>query len=574
MRIKTKLSLGLIFLFIVIVVIGLVGIFSISKLASDSQAILKANYESLQYVKNMQQALSKMEMKNPIGVDDFEKNISAQEKNITEPGEKDMTQDVNNQFELLKKNDTSKILIHSIRNSLYQLEELNMNAIVRKNDEAQHSANQAKLYLAVIGTLCFLISFSFIVNFPGYIANPIAELTEGIKQIANKNYSQRLHFESTDEFGELANAFNSMAKKLDEYDNSNLAKIIFEKKRIETIINNMKDPVIGFNEKNIILFANEEAVKILGIKEDDLIGKYSADVALKNDLLRTLINTDPTIKPLKIYADNKESYFTKEVYPIQSQEKSIGQVILLKNITRFQELDLAKTNFMATISHELKTPLSSIKMSTKLLSDERVGHINAEQKKLIENIDEDARRLLKITSELLDLAQVETGNIQLKKQLVSPTEIIEYANNALKFQAEQKQIKIEINAGPDLPKINCDYEKTAWVMVNLLSNAIKYSPENSKVILSCEKKPAKSDEASSVSYIVFSVRDFGKGIDPKYISRVFEKFFQIPNYDLSKTRTGLRLTISKDFITTQNGKVSVESAGAGEGSTFSFQLPA
>lgn len=98
----------------------------------------------------------------------------------------------------------------------------------------------------------------------------------------------------------------------------------------------MKDPVIGLNEKNVILFANEEAIKILNVSENDLVGKYAPDVALKNDLLRTLLNAEPTVKPLKIYANGKESYFSREAYSIFSEEKPIGQVMLLRNITHFR----------------------------------------------------------------------------------------------------------------------------------------------------------------------------------------------------------------------------------------------
>ncbi|HUM46776.1 MAG TPA: histidine kinase dimerization/phospho-acceptor domain-containing protein, partial [Chitinophagales bacterium] len=404
MKIKTKLSLGLLFLFIVLMLITAISIYSINRLASDSKAILKANYESLEFSGDMLEALDLFEAADTSWHHQFETSLHSQEKNVTEAGEEELTTSLRRQYEQLKNDSSTSARINSMRSFIYRITDLNLNAIVRKNAEAQKTADNAKMYLALIGSFCFLITLSFIINFPGYIANPIKELTEGIQQIANKNYSQRLHFRSEDEFGQLAAAFNSMASKLDQYENSNLAKIIFEKKRIETIINNMHDAIIGFNEKNVILFANEQAVTLLGMHEEDMIGKYAPDVALRNDLLRTLINPESGIKPLKIFAEGKESYFTKELYPIKSGTTAIGQVILLKNITSFRELDIAKTNFIATISHELKTPISSIKMSLKLLEDERVGVISSEQKLLVENIKEDTNRLLKITGELLDLA--------------------------------------------------------------------------------------------------------------------------------------------------------------------------
>jgi signal transduction histidine kinase len=563
LRIKSKLSLGLTFLFTVIVLTGVVGLYSINRLASESKNVLKANYESVVYAKNMQVDLDNFPTKNSSYINDFERNLEAQENNITEPGEFEATASLRNLFEAFRQNDTSLSLIPLMRNKLYLVNELNMNAIVRKSNETQQTADKSKFYLEILITICFLLSFSFLLNFPGYIANPIKELTEGIKQVASKNYSQRITIDKNDEFGELAEAFNSMAKQLDNYENSNLAKIIFEKKRIETIINGMKDPIIGLDENWNILFVNTTAIKILGVKETDLIGKYAPDIALKNDLLRNLINDNSINAPLKIYADAKESYFSKEILNITAEEKAIGSVILLRNITQFKELDLAKTNFIATISHELKTPIASIKMSLKLLEDERIGNLNNEQAKLIGNIKEDSQRLLSITGELLDLAQVESGKITLEKQLVEARSIIDYANNALKVQAKQKHISIRVNCPVDLPKVNCDLEKTAWVMVNFLSNAIRYSNENSEIVM--EVKTVKEG-------LIFSTTDSGKGIDPKYVGRVFDKFNKIPNDEVGKSGTGLGLAISKEFIESQNGKIGVEST-IGKGSIFYFVLP-
>ncbi|MCX6291752.1 MAG: ATP-binding protein [Bacteroidetes bacterium] len=565
--IKTKLSLGLVFLFIVIILIGVVGLYSINKLANESRGILKANYESLQFAKNMLQALDQYEMKDTLALKTFEENLHAQEKNITEAGEKELTQEIRTRFEELKKITNNTSFINTIRAAVNRMTDLNMNAIVRKNNDAQATADKAKIYLAIIGTICFLISFSFIINFPGYIANPVRQLTRGIKQIADKNYAQRIHLDKGDEFGDLAEAFNSMAQRLDEYENSNLAKIIFEKKRIDTIINNMKDPIIGLDEKNHVLFINTAAIKVLGINETDILGKYAPDVAMKNDLLRNLINQENSIAPLKIFADNKESYFSKESLQILADEQPIGEVIILKNITRFKELDLAKTNFIATISHELKTPISSIMMSLKLLEDKRVGNMTEEQQKLIDHIKDDSSRLLKITGELLDLAQVETGNIQLQKQPVDPRTIVDYAYHALQVQADQKQIHIDMKMEDHLPDVTCDLEKTAWVMVNFLSNAIRYTPEKSKIIVEVKKENTAEGDA-----IIFSVKDSGNGIASKYKDKVFEKFYRVPGTETGKTGTGLGLAISKDFITAQGGKIWMESE-LNAGSTFFFRLP-
>jgi NtrC-family two-component system sensor histidine kinase KinB len=202
-------------------------------------------------------------------------------------------------------------------------------------------------------------------------------------------------------------------------------------------------------------------------------------------------------------------------------------------------------------------------MSLKLLDDDRIGQMNPEQKELVGHISEDCSRLLKITSELLNLAQVETGNLQLNFVKANPLEIVNYALNAVRFQAEQKKIELELIHPPKLADVHADVEKTAWVLINFLSNALRYSAEKSKVQISlAEKKQG----------IEFSVRDYGKGIDEQYQKRLFDRYFQVPTDGNNKSGSGLGLAISKDFIEAENGRIWVESE-IGEGSRFCFILP-
>jgi signal transduction histidine kinase len=159
------------------------------------------------------------------------------------------------------------------------------------------------------------------------------------------------------------------------------------------------------------------------------------------------------------------------------------------------------------------------------------------------------------------MSQVETGNIQLNMQQSDAYSIVQYAVDATRTQAEQKHIRISVDADDNIPNINMDSEKTAWVLTNFITNAIRYSPEDSEIILSLKKK----DKG-----VCYAVKDFGKGIDPRYRERVFERYFQIPGS--SKSGTGLGLAISKDFIEAQGGKIGVETE-QGMGSTFFFYLP-
>lgn len=572
MKIKTKLTFGVGLLFCLIMLLSGVSIWYINDLRKDTGNILMANYNTLEYSRNMLLALDEMNT-DQRAVSTFETNLKKQLKNETEIGESDITFQISNLFSDLKintENDSLKIII---RKDIAALMKLNMNAIVQKSHIANNTAENAIIWIIITGGLCFLIAFALLVKLPGNVANPILALTESIKEIANQNYRQRLNYESHNEYGDLARSFNIMAEKLEEYSNSRLEKILKEKKRVETLINNMHDPVIGLDEHKVILFINDEALKTTGLSRNEILNKPVQDIAVTNDLIRTLIVDliNPSAKkdeaPLKIFSDEKESFFEKEIIHIEinktgeNETELIGYVILLKNITIFKELDSAKTNFIATISHELKTPISSIKMSTQLLEHNETGILNNEQKQLIEGIKEDSTRLLQITGELLNMSQVETGNIQLNIQSTDPELIVRYTIDTTKLQAEQKKIKLQIDVETDIPDIIADAEKTAWVLINFLTNAIRYSMEDSEIVVSLQK-----DDKGAL----FSVKDFGKGIDLRYRKKIFDRYFQIPGS--SKSGSGLGLAISKEFIETQGGTIGVESS-PGMGSTFFFIIP-
>lgn len=305
-----------------------------------------------------------------------------------------------------------------------------------------------------------------------------------------------------------------------------------------------------------------------------LVGQPAQDIAVTNDLVRLLIQDvmqpdqrNTTDRSLKIYADGKESYFEKNILNItitptgEQQQKLIGYVILLRNITPYKELDFAKTNFIATVSHELKTPISSIKLGLQLLQNKETGLLNNDQQQLVEGIKDDSNRLLKITGELLNLSQVETGNIQLNLQQSNAGNILQYALDAVKVQAELKQIQLHAQDTHSLPLVKADEEKTAWVLINLLTNAIRYSPDRADIIINV---------TAGDHQIEFSVKDKGLGIDPLYTNKIFDRYFQVPG--TNRSGTGLGLAICKEFIEAQGGTIGVQTE-PGLGSRFYFSLP-
>ncbi|WP_394676626.1 ATP-binding protein [uncultured Sphingobacterium sp.] len=573
MKLKAKLTFGVGFLFFMILLLAIVSGYYVYRLKKDTNNILVDNYNTLHYSRNMLLALEDLHT-NEKSITLFEHNLSLQKRNVTEPGERAVTERIDHHFLSLAKQLKDSTIAADLHKDIFQLMYLNMQAIENKNNIANATAEKAILAISIVGAICFMIAFVLLVNLPLAIAGPIVQLTDSIKQIAAGNYKRRLHFKRKDEFGEVAQSFNTMAQKLEEYTESKLGKILQHKKRIEALIDNMHDAVIGIDEEKRVLFANEPACLLSGLKHAEFEGQKLVEIASSNDLIRKLLDRINALNQqsehlglVQIFAYGKDNYFELEVIDInvvptgEESSQFIGQFILLRNVTSFKERDVAKTNFIGTVSHELKTPIASIRMGIQLLENKRIGELNEEQKDLLEGIADDTERLLKITGELLDIAQVESGTIQMKLNPATIGPIIDYALLANRSMLDQKKIQLQVELEEELPMVFIDNEKTAWVLTNLLSNAIRYSDEGGAICLAVKRMGAR---------VLLRVEDQGQGIPVQYLAKIFDRYFRVPGG--TKEGTGLGLSISKEFIESMGGEIDVQSV-FGTGSAFFVYLP-
>ena len=438
--------------------------------------------------------------------------------------------------------------------------------------------NRALIWVSCTGVICILIGLGILYRLPKVINEPLKELSNSILEIANHNYEVKLNLTGSRQFESMSKNFNRMVNRLKDYHNSTLSDLKTSKRYLETIINAINEPIMGLDNDLRITFINDEALNIINLTREEIKADNDAkNIAIHNDLLRRLLRglTDRSdIKTgkrnaLKIYADNKECYFQVAYMDITmtgndgiTKEKH-GNVIMLKNVTEYQELDTAKTTFISTISHELKTPISAILMSLQLLEDRRVGALNQEQVELSESIRENSERLLNITGELLNMTQVESGKLQLKPKITKPIELIDYAIHATRVQAEKSDVQIEVDYPENkVKKLFVDSEKIAWVLTNLLNNAIRYSAEYGRVVISVKQVDS--------GHLSIAVQDFGKGIDPRYHESIFEPYFRVPGTKVQGS--GLGLSISRDFVEAHGGTLKIESE-IGKGCKFVMTLP-
>jgi len=436
---KNKITLGLVFLFALLLLSGGIGIYNLYNLRKEAKLIIQDNYETLNYCQGISILLDSMP--SAAIANKIDSLIKLQENNITEAGEKEATESLANNWNKLKLNYNIQG-IPVLHRDLDAIQLVNMMAIERKNTLAEKTADEALLIIIILSVLVFIMAFIFLVKFPDYVTKPLKKFTKGIKEIANKNYGHKINIQKDVEMIELAEAFNEMTEKLNEYEKSNVSKLLFEKLRAEAVINSLKDASIGMDNDNRILFANAQALQLLNVKAEAIIGKNEGDISRTNDLFRYIIHSEQSA-PFKIVVDNKDCFFVKEKNEISVNTHIIGRLFTIKNITSFQEKDIAKTNFLATISHELKTPLSSTDIALKLLSNDKIGTLNKEQKQIVTDLKGENQRLIKLVSELLDLSQAETGNINLTISAISLKEVIQYAIDTLKAPIQEKKLHID-----------------------------------------------------------------------------------------------------------------------------------
>jgi signal transduction histidine kinase len=286
----------------------------------------------------------------------FNKALKKQENNITEHGEREATGGVRKEFSLLI--DPAQNLIvkqhaeRNIRSLLKTIDGLNMRAIVLKNDATHETVNKAALYLGGMAFITFLVLFILVANFPGFITDPLNEFTEALQEITKKNYGTRLSFKTSQEFAQLADAFNVMAARLSETENTNLTAIVSEGLRIKTLIEEMHEAVIGLNEKQEILFINTKAKKILNLDDKPVIGQSVPGLLKNNNLLKTIVDNKHPDHALKVHLDGKVSYFQQRNFEIvapnlklaepgtlQFAGYSAGMIYILRSVTDQAEVN-------------------------------------------------------------------------------------------------------------------------------------------------------------------------------------------------------------------------------------------
>jgi NtrC-family two-component system sensor histidine kinase KinB len=585
MNLKTKITLGFLAMLLLLLSIGGYAYYSLRQLDRASRGVLKANLYSVDLGQRMLRGLDQLGQRSPTdttGTAQFAAGLQEEAHNVTEPGEQNLVDELQRQFQVLVQQQARAGTplagsVATLRSLTYQMITLNNEALTRKIEQANQRADDANNNLIVFVTLAVLLALALVGSVPEAAVQPLQKLTAALNHATDRNFSASIPQESHDEFGQVALAFNRMLGQLREYRTSTTAELITARNRASSIVNTLDEGLLLLDESRHILLANPVMCELLGLPPDKLVGRPAAIVRLENDLFQTMLkpldapNREAAVAEaplLHIAQRGEEAFYRLAVQDLvsfnEATEKTefVGQILTLRNVSDFKKLDQVKSNFLATVSHELKTPLSSINLNTKLLQDERLP---AEERLLItSNIRQETQRLQRMVSELLDVSRLDLGTgIQLDVRPTDLADVLGYATATVQAQIADKHLVLDLQLAPGLPAVRADVEKATWVLINLMANGIRYSPIGEILTVRA---------AAAGKFVQVSVQDRGPGIAAENHEKIFQRFAQIPDKTGYRGGSGLGLSIAREFITTQGGRLWVESE-LGSGSTFTFTLP-
>ncbi|MEA3224152.1 MAG: ATP-binding protein [Thermodesulfobacteriota bacterium] len=413
------------------------------------------------------------------------------------------------------------------------------------------------------GMLAVILSLLIAFTLAKRISRPISQMAQAAKRISRGDFGRQIVVDSKDEVGDLAQSFNLMSEEL----KSKIEALIREVGEKEAVLTGMIEGVIAIDKDEHIILLNKSAQKMFGLRPDDTLGRFHWEGIRNteiNNLFKEVLKThtqkiiELPINPLD------ERTFEIQAAPILDREENIlGVVTVFHDITEIKRLEQIRMEFISNVSHELKTPLTSIKAAVETL---KTGAINEKEHacNFLDIIERHSDRLDKLIADLLDLSQIETGKRQMIIKPIKVMELVDKVVSDFRETSIKRHQEISVDIPEELPMVLADEEGIETVLRNLLDNAMKYTPENGEITIAAIEKDAA---------IEIVVADTGIGIPEKDTPRIFERFYRV---DKARSRelggTGLGLSIVKHIIEALEGTVSAESE-VGKGSKFIITLP-
>ncbi|MGA2624420.1 MAG: ATP-binding protein [Bacteroidota bacterium] len=456
-----------------------------------------------------------------------------------------------------------------LTDNCYWLIEENQKQMAEVSSRTKQTAGGVMVAIFMASLLAIGLSILTMIQFTKRIIEPAERLTDTVHAIGRGRLDLKIDVETNDEVGVLSREFNKMTERLRKFEEMNIEKILAEKQKSEAIVSNISDAIIVCDPDEHVLLMNHSAEELLKVREQDVVGKHVAELTADIRLLDLFGNPTDSASLNQPYLqfsyNDRVVYLRPRVSTIPTPHSERGGVVLvLQDVTQFKELDKMKSDFMATVTHEFRTPVTSITMGVDILRQHLLGPLTAAQEELLGSFKEDCGRLTKLVRELLQLSKLETGEREKHPERVDLKRVIESTLQPLQVQFGEKGVSLRLSMDPNLPALTGDEQQISWVISNLATNALRYTDTGGNVEI------VASADADG---ILVRVRDTGRGIPREYQDKIFDKFVQVRQaWQTTPGSVGLGLAIAKEIVEMYGGKIWVESE-VNKGSTFSFRLP-
>ena len=566
--------------------IGAFAVPAIHKLGGSIREALQRNYLSIEAAQQMHSALYAAELSQARGNvpsilaksrATFAYWTNVELNDITEIGEGPLARDIETHgqhvFAELSRHlpgTPSHAEFASLHERLDDLIQINQSAMFRADSRAMRMGDRLASEFAVALVILLLIGVVISWAMALKLSRPLTELSDHLRAFSLRGPSARLGPQPFAELQAVASEFNRMAERLERFEKLNVDRLIYEKSKSEATLESIEDGIVLIDADGIVTHINEIASIILGVGREEALGSPFDDLnsnhphylRVRSALRRT--QREPLEAQrieVELHVRGRDHIYVLKSVPLRQDERSFGTILILQDITYLRSREQARTNLVATLSHELKSPLTSLALSAQLL--ERSRSLSEQERELVSAFTEDVGRLKNLANELLELARSTASAITLKSVPVEVRSLLEAVSRTFALQAEQKRIVLRTECDEALPQIRADPIKLSWVVSNLLGNALRYTPPDGFITLS-----AKSTGGS----IQLQVRDTGPGIAPQVQTRLFERFAQWNVNGNDAGSAGVGLAIAKEIVQAHGGRIFVDSI-VGRGTCFTVELP-
>ena len=605
MTFRTKVLLAQAPLGVALVLLAVLAVRTTGLLGEGAEAILKENYRSVlaaQRMGNALEALDRAALFHLAGhgaLDDpeierhiakFTAELTVEEGNITEVGEQEAADTLHARWDAYQARfaelrtlapDAAAALYFrelgpaflAVRAATDSILDLNQDAMLRKSDAAREQAARTNTAMVVASLASLLLGVVLSSLLTNRLVQPVGRLRTAADRIGAGDFSARVPVSGRDELAQLATTFNGMADRLDRYRSSSLGELLLAQQAAQAAIDSLPDPVVVFDAEGDVLIVNRAGETLLGM------GLGTGTTAALEHIpppLRAVIDQarahvlsgkGPYVprgfeEAVRVSSTSDgDEYYLARATPVYGEQGGItGATVILQDVTRLHRFDQLKNDLVATVAHEFRTPLTSLRMAIHLCLEQAVGPLTEKQSDLLYGARDDCERLQRIVDELLDLAKIQGGRMQLRRRRVAPRLLVEEAADSQRPVAAERHVELTTEVAPALPELEVDPDRLQLVFANLLSNALRHSPAGAAV---------RVRGAAANGSVRFEVSDQGPGIAPEQREVIFEKFAQGA---ASPGGAGLGLSIAREIVTAHGGAIGVDSE-VGHGSTFWFTVP-